>query len=231
MSLLSVIEGKESAGGTQLYNPIPTSSGNASGLYGITSGTWSDFAPNVPGASAYSSAQDAPDDIQSAVANYIPIGRWAASTQAAVAAAGYDISNPLATVGSLDPVSSNGSGSYTIADPSSSPGADTPDDYLLGGSAGFVPLGGSTSPTSSTAPAGGSTAAPQTTGSTAPAGGSTTAPQATSFYAGAEDAITNFFGRTIIVIIGLVCIAGGVYLMRGDNSRDLVTALKGAVAA
>jgi hypothetical protein len=102
-SILDIIAGKESAGGTQLFNPTPTSSGNAQGWYGITSGTWQQYAPQA-GVSLgqYPDPNSAPQSVQAAVANQIPLSRWAPSTVAAVTSAypGVDVSQTVGTLGS-----------------------------------------------------------------------------------------------------------------------------------
>ena len=55
--------------------------GLARGYFNIQTPTWHDFAPNVPGASRYASADQAPYEIQRAVANTIPIYRFGDRTK------------------------------------------------------------------------------------------------------------------------------------------------------
>jgi hypothetical protein len=99
MSFLGTLIGAESGGNPTIVNPTATSSGNASGLYQITSGTWAEFAPQAGvDLSQYPTAGQAPTDVQGQVAGLIPMSRWAPSTLNALTAAGYTV-DPSATLG------------------------------------------------------------------------------------------------------------------------------------
>lgn len=102
MSIYDTIAQQESSGGKNLYNPTPTSSGNAQGWYGITTGTWTDFAPRA-GVSLtdYPTPNSAPQSVQQSVAGQIPLSRWAPSTVAAVHSAYPQITDDSQTVGTL----------------------------------------------------------------------------------------------------------------------------------
>ncbi len=106
------------SGGKNVTNPTPTSSGNAGGYYQITSGTWADYAPRAGvNLSQYATADAAPMNVQTAVANQIPLNRWASSTVQAVqnAFGPVDTSLPLGQVagalgqGASGPASAGGS--------------------------------------------------------------------------------------------------------------------------
>lgn len=102
MSIFDVIAGKESSGGKNLYNPVGTSSGHAEGWYGITTGTWNDFAPKAGvNLSQYPDPNSAPQPVQQQVAGQIPLSRWAPSTVSAVHAAYPGITDDSKTVGAL----------------------------------------------------------------------------------------------------------------------------------
>ncbi len=98
MSIYDIIGQQESSGGLNTYNPTSTSSGNAMGFYQITTGTWNDFAPQA-GVSLdqFPNPNSAPLDVQTQVANQIPLSRWAGSTVSAVQQQfpGIDTSQPL----------------------------------------------------------------------------------------------------------------------------------------
>lgn len=84
-SLYDIIAQAESGGNPYAVNPLGTSSGNAQGLYQITTGTWQDFAPGAGvDLSQYPTALSAPASVQQQVASTIPLSRWASSTVAAV---------------------------------------------------------------------------------------------------------------------------------------------------
>lgn len=85
LNVYNVVSKPESGGNPTIVNPTSTSSGNAAGLYQITSGTWADFAPRA-GVSLvqYPTAPSAPTNVQTQVANTIPLNRWAKSTVDAV---------------------------------------------------------------------------------------------------------------------------------------------------
>jgi hypothetical protein len=80
--------GFESSGDPRVVNPIMTTSGNASGLYQITSETWKDFGGLATG---YKTAGEAPPDVQRQIADKIPIERWAAETLNKMQKAGWTI--------------------------------------------------------------------------------------------------------------------------------------------
>jgi hypothetical protein len=99
MSFLGTLIGAESGGSATIVNPTATSSGNASGLYQITSGTWAEFAPRAGvDLGLYPTAGQAPPDIQGQVAGLIPMSRWAPTTLNALTNAGYTV-DPSATLG------------------------------------------------------------------------------------------------------------------------------------
>jgi hypothetical protein len=78
-----------------------TSSGQAQGNAQITTGTWTDFAPKAGvDLKKYPTPDSAPRDVQIAVANQIPLNRWASSTVNAVLAKypGIDTSQPLGVI-------------------------------------------------------------------------------------------------------------------------------------
>lgn len=103
MSIFDVIAQQESSGGRNLYNPTPTSSGHAEGWYGITTGTWQDFAPKAGvDLAQYPDPNSAPQFIQQQVAGQIPLSRWAPSTVSAVHAAYPGVADDSQTVGTLN---------------------------------------------------------------------------------------------------------------------------------
>ena len=78
-----------------------TSSGQAQGNAQITTGTWTDFAPKAGiDLKQYPTPDSAPRNVQIAVANQIPLNRWASSTVNAVLAKypGIDTSQPLGVI-------------------------------------------------------------------------------------------------------------------------------------
>lgn len=84
-TIYDVIAQAESGGNPYAVNPFVTSSGNAQGLYQITTGTWQDYAPQAGvNLGQYPTALSAPVDVQTQVASGIPLSRWASSTVAAV---------------------------------------------------------------------------------------------------------------------------------------------------
>lgn len=102
MSIFDVIARQESSGGKNLYNPTATSSGHAEGWYGITTGTWQDFAPKAGVSLAqYPDPNSAPQSIQQQVAGQIPLSRWAPGTVSAVHSAYPGITDDSQTVGAL----------------------------------------------------------------------------------------------------------------------------------
>jgi hypothetical protein len=104
VGLFDVIAQSESSGGRNLFNPVSTSSGHAQGWYGITTGTWSDFAPKA-GVSLrqYPEPNSAPQSIQQMVASLIPLKRWDSNTRGKVEAAypGLDASLPLGQLATM----------------------------------------------------------------------------------------------------------------------------------
>ena len=77
----SLVVGSES-GGQNSYGPM-TSSGQAEGYYQITTGTWNQFAPQAGiDLQQYPDPMHAPFDVQTRVANIIPMSRWTAGWQA-----------------------------------------------------------------------------------------------------------------------------------------------------
>src|SRR5215472_3503994 len=86
LNIFSLVAQRESSGGINLFNPVSTSSGHAEGWYGITTGTWNDFAPKAGvDLSQYPTSNDAPQSVQQSVASLIPFGRWDSNTKNYVA--------------------------------------------------------------------------------------------------------------------------------------------------
>jgi hypothetical protein len=152
-NIFSLIAQPESSGGINLYNPVSTSSGNAQGWYGITTGTWQDFAPQAGvDLSLYPTPNAAPQSVQQQVASVIPFGRWAASTRNYVAQQLGFIPASNQTLGQIqtgldantaaDGSYTGGLAAYTPASLSTGAGgdyvADTPTDSS-GGSGTVVP--------------------------------------------------------------------------------------------
>lgn len=159
MSIYSVIIGNETGGRNIPQGNIGDINNlrgtPAQGYLQITDPTWNDFGGASTG---YSSAIQAPFSVQAQVAGNIPVARWGPTTQAALAAAGY---NPLPgeTLGQM-------TARYGEAIPTSAPGS-------LPGAAGAVmsQAGGS-----ATTPGASSATTPATSGGNSPAtagGGST----------------------------------------------------------
>ncbi|HEX3524238.1 MAG TPA: hypothetical protein VHT52_19380 [Stellaceae bacterium] len=79
---LSTIVQAES-GGRQGPN-VRGDGGLAKGFFQFHDATWQNYARNVPGASQYRSAEDAPPEVQQAVAMSAPISEWGRNTRAAL---------------------------------------------------------------------------------------------------------------------------------------------------
>jgi hypothetical protein len=77
---LSTMVGTESGGD----NNAVGDGGLAHGVYQFHDPTWQKYAKNVPGASQYSRASQAPTDLQQAVALTTPVSEWGANTKAAL---------------------------------------------------------------------------------------------------------------------------------------------------
>jgi hypothetical protein len=78
-SFLSTLVGAES-GGRQGPN-VRGDGGQAKGFFQFHDGTWQKYAQNVPGASQYASAEDAPAEVQQQVAMSAPIREWGPRTK------------------------------------------------------------------------------------------------------------------------------------------------------
>lgn len=78
-SFLSTLVGAES-GGRQGPN-VRGDGGQAKGFFQFHDGTWQRYAQNVPGASQYASAEDAPPEVQQQVAMSAPIREWGPRTK------------------------------------------------------------------------------------------------------------------------------------------------------
>ena len=110
-----------------------TSSGQAQGNAQITTGTWNDFAPKAGvDLKKYPTPDSAPRAVQIAVANQIPLNRWASSTVNAVLAKypGIDTSQPLGVIQSnaINPPGAPGSPASTtpaVAGTGGAPAAGT----------------------------------------------------------------------------------------------------------
>jgi hypothetical protein len=76
---LSALVGAESGG--HQGPGVRGDRGLATGYYQIQTPTWGDFAPRVPGAGGYKKAEDAPANIQQAVASIIPVARFGDRTR------------------------------------------------------------------------------------------------------------------------------------------------------
>jgi hypothetical protein len=74
---LSTLVGAESEGN----NSAVGDSGAAKGDFQFHEETWQKYAKNVPGADKYASAEDAPADVQQAVAETAPISEWGQRTR------------------------------------------------------------------------------------------------------------------------------------------------------
>lgn len=111
-----------------------TSSGQAQGYAQITAGTWTDFAPKAGvDLKKYPTPDSAPREVQLAVANTIPLNRWASSTVNAVLAKypGLDTSK---TLGEIQSAALNGSGGSTAVagGQGASPATPAPQQALAG---------------------------------------------------------------------------------------------------
>jgi len=118
-----------------------TSSGQAQGFAQITTGTWSDFAPKAGvDLKMYPTPDSAPRDVQIAVANTIPLNRWAPSTVNAVLAKypGIDTSQTLGAIQSAALGGASG-GSGTAAGGNLASGAAGAPAAPQGSLAGFKP--------------------------------------------------------------------------------------------
>lgn len=82
--VLSTIVGQESGGSNDGApgQPAGGDGGIARGYWNIQTPTWHDFAPTVPGASQYATADAAPPEVQTQVAMNIPISRFGDATRA-----------------------------------------------------------------------------------------------------------------------------------------------------
>ncbi|HEY4808202.1 MAG TPA: hypothetical protein VIH81_10735, partial [Roseiarcus sp.] len=96
--VLSTLVGAES-GGRQGPN-VRGDDGLATGYYQIQTPTWKDFAPRVPGAAQYGMAEQAPPDVQQAVASIIPVARFGDRTRA-ILHSKFGAFNEKMTVGEL----------------------------------------------------------------------------------------------------------------------------------
>ena len=76
---LSALVGAESGG--HQGPGVRGDGGLATGYYQIQTPTWGDFAPRVPGAGGYKKAEDAPANVQQAVASIIPVARFGDRTR------------------------------------------------------------------------------------------------------------------------------------------------------
>ncbi len=94
MSIISTILGVESSGRNITQGNIGDINNRngtlAQGYFQITDPTWEQFGGLQTG---YTSAIQAPYDVQLAVAQNIPIGRWGSNTRNALSANGYSFSN------------------------------------------------------------------------------------------------------------------------------------------
>jgi hypothetical protein len=77
---LSALVGAESGG--RQGPDVRGDGGQAKGFFQFHDGTWRQYAQNVPGASQYASAEDAPPEVQQAVAMTAPIREWGPRTKA-----------------------------------------------------------------------------------------------------------------------------------------------------
>lgn len=96
-SIFDIIAGNETGGSANpltVVNPLTTKSGNATGLFQITTGTWAQYASQAGVTTPQGEASAAE---QAQVASVIPLNRWAPSTVAAVQAQypGIDTSQPV----------------------------------------------------------------------------------------------------------------------------------------
>ena len=82
-SVYNTLVGAESGGRNDGApgQPAGGDGGIARGYFNIQTPTWGDFKQNVPGASQYQSADQAPYEIQRAVANTIPVARFGDRTR------------------------------------------------------------------------------------------------------------------------------------------------------
>lgn len=76
---LSALVGAESGG--HQGPGVRGDGGKATGYYQIQTPTWGDFAPRVPGAAKFAKAEDAPANVQQAVASIIPVQRFGQRTK------------------------------------------------------------------------------------------------------------------------------------------------------
>jgi hypothetical protein len=82
-SVYNTLVGAESGGRNDGApgQPAGGDGGIARGYFNIQTPTWGDFAKKVPGASQYQTADQAPYEIQRAVANIIPVARFGDRTR------------------------------------------------------------------------------------------------------------------------------------------------------
>jgi hypothetical protein len=76
---LTTLVGAESGGDNNAWGD--RGNGNARGIYQIQDATWREFAPGVQGAGNYATANQAPPDVQQAVASSIPVARFGPRTK------------------------------------------------------------------------------------------------------------------------------------------------------
>jgi hypothetical protein len=76
---LTTLVGAESGGDNNAWGD--RGNGNARGIYQIQDATWREFAPGVQGAGQYGTANQAPPEVQQAVASSIPISRFGDRTR------------------------------------------------------------------------------------------------------------------------------------------------------
>lgn len=238
MSIYDVIAGAESSFGRNVNGPV-TSSGQAQGAYQITTGTWSDFAAKAGISTVqYPTPNSAPLDVQTQVADQIPLNRWAPSTVAAVQQQypGVDTSQ---TVGQLAQQTAGSHASYFG-------GYDSQGNFLGGTTDPLnYPITGATKYQQQTSDTTGS----QSSGTNTGAGTGSGMPISVGLQSGFSawlgnvsdwiaagfrsgfGILSNWFIRAMLILVGIAVLVVALFrLMDPDNSTIKVIA-KGAMAA
>lgn len=111
-SFLSTLVGAESGG--RQGPGVRGDGGQAKGFFQFHDGTWQRYARNVPGASQYPSAEDAPPEVQQQVAMSAPIREWGPRTKQ-ILHAKFGAFDENQTIGALAGQFGGGGGTRTAA--------------------------------------------------------------------------------------------------------------------
>lgn len=220
--------------------PYPVTS-LGSGYFQIIPSTWRAYAPNVPGASQYSSAIDAPYDVQAAVASYIPASAWSSAADEAVKAqsgsltdtpGGSGINFSGTTQGSQNTASSGGmtfsapssfnsSGSGTSGSASAATSGNTAASGSGNAASGLLGIisgltGGASAATTPT----GYSAKPQTTVPAAiTAAGNAIANQVGGSTSGFISGLESWLGNGMVMIAAVVIGGIGLYMLMREKRK------------